>query len=124
MGFPEKCDECDLCRDGIFVVPAEGSVDADVMFVGRDPGYNENKERRPFIGEGGQFLRSLINQYFGGYDDIYITNLVKCNTPNNVGPTEQQVKTCFDTFLYEEILELQPRVILTLGLDATRKMFD
>lgn len=109
----KKCKDCILKRDGIFPVPGEGSLNANVMFVGRDPGETENALRRPFVGASGKFLREEIELNFSK-EDVYITNLVKCHTLNNFGPLEDQILTCFK-YLESEILEIMPRVIVALG---------
>jgi len=109
----KDCKECMLRRDGICPVPGEGDLDANVMFVGRDPGETENRFGRPFVGASGKFLREEIELNFAK-KDIFITNMVKCHTMNNMGPLEDQILSCFK-ILESEITSVLPNVIVALG---------
>ena len=57
MSELSECKRCELHDGDVHPVPGEGGVSASVMFVGRDPGANENVLGRPFVGAAGKFLR-------------------------------------------------------------------
>ena len=50
------CTRCALSRDRTHAVPGEGSLSADIMFIGEGPGYYEDRDGRPFVGPAGHLL--------------------------------------------------------------------
>ena len=54
------CTKCDLHKGRVKSVPGEGPSNAKVMFIGEGPGYNEDQQGRPFVGQAGQFLEDLL----------------------------------------------------------------
>ena len=57
---------------------ADGSPDADLMFVGEGPGYHEDQQGLPFVGAAGQLLNTLLGDVGIKREDVYIANVVKC----------------------------------------------
>ena len=110
---PENCRQCRLAREGINPVSGEGRKMAPVMFIGRDPGVQENTLGRPFVGPSGKFLRAELEHFFDD-SNYYITNLVKCHTKDNIGPTKNEMILCRG-FLMSEIEEVRPAYIVALG---------
>ena len=111
-----KCKLCiNLSRDH---VPAEGNPNADLMIIGRDPGRTEVEVRKPFVGPSGEILDYMLDEIGLDRTDVYITNLVKCHTPNNRGPHSEEVGNCTRTWLFDEIKTVDPKVVLFLGKDV------
>jgi len=84
------CPKCALSKTRTKAVPGEGPVDADIMFVGEGPGFHEDRQGRPFVGQAGRFLEELIGSIGLSRDQVYITNVVKYRPPNNREPTPQE----------------------------------
>ena len=107
---------CGITRINVVPIGGDGSGQINIMFVGRDPGNNENIQKVPFVGDAGKFIRMTINAVFGenGEDKVFITNLVKCHTENNIGPNELDVKHCAGN-LRREIARVRPAVVVALG---------
>lgn len=103
-----------LKSPGLNSVPGEGNPDAQVLFVGEAPGFNENEQRRPFVGQAGKLLRKTLaaNQMYEG--DVYITNIVKFRPPENRDPTPEEI-AFFQPFLDDQIKIIDPEFIVTLG---------
>tara|TARA_Y100000310_G_scaffold336735_1_gene422076 strand:- start:3770 stop:6145 length:2376 start_codon:yes stop_codon:yes gene_type:complete len=85
------------------------------MFIGEAPGYGEDKEGRPFIGPSGKLLDKLLE----GYSElrrpsVYVTNVVKHRPPGNRTPLITERRP-YLPYLYEEIRQVQPEVIVALG---------
>ena len=114
----EFAEVCSLSGNNIKFISGEGNNNADVMFVGRDPGNDENVQGRPFVGLAGNKLRMEIQHVFGSEDKVWITNLVKCHTPNNRGPTIDEITIC-RVYLHREIMKIKPKVIVALGKDVS-----
>ena len=71
------CRACELWEGATQAVVGEGARDADVMFVGEQPGDREDIEGHPFVGPAGRVLDTGLDQAGIPRDDVYITNVVK-----------------------------------------------
>jgi uracil-DNA glycosylase family 4 len=108
------CDRCDLHIGTTNGVPGEGPNDSEIMFVGEAPGFNEDKQGRPFVGAAGKFLEELLAVAGLQRGDVYITNVVKHRPPNNRDPLPAELTAC-RPYLELQIELINPRVIVTLG---------
>jgi uracil-DNA glycosylase family 4 len=103
------------------IVFGEGDPCARLMFVGEAPGEEEDKTGRPFVGRAGQLLDKMIVAMGLRRQDVYIANVLKTRPPNNATPTLEESRLCAP-YLYEQISIVDPEVIVTLGLPATRTL--
>jgi DNA polymerase len=92
------------------------------MFIGEAPGFNEDKQGRPFIGQAGQFLGELLASIGLERSSVFIANVVKCRPPNNRDPLPEEITAC-DHFLQTQIAAIQPKMIVTLGRFSMAKFF-
>ncbi len=99
---------------GINPVPGEGNPDADLMFIGEAPGFNENEQKRPFVGQAGKLLRKTLVLNGWKEDEVYITNIVKFRPPENRDPTPAEIEY-FKPYLDKQIEIIDPKIIVTLG---------
>jgi DNA polymerase len=109
-----ECGRCRLKKGCTNVVFGEGSAGAELMFVGEAPGREEDIQGRPFVGEAGKLLTSLINRMGFDREEAYITNVIKCRPPNNRDPQEDEIRQCLPV-LKKQIEIISPKVIMTLG---------
>lgn len=105
---------CPLSRTRTHAVPGEGRADARLMLIGEGPGYNEDKQGRPFIGAAGSFLNELLASAGFKREDVYITNVVKCRPPQNRDPMPEEIAAC-NGYLQRQMKLIGPKVIATLG---------
>ncbi len=96
------------------IVPGEGSPDAEIMFIGEAPGYNEAVQRRPFVGRSGQLFRQVLRDVGFAEKDVYISNIVKARPPDNRDPEPDEIKA-YQPYLNQEIEIIEPLLIATLG---------
>jgi len=96
------------------IVPGEGNQKAAIMFIGEAPGYYEHLQRRPFVGRSGQLLRRVMRQVGLVAENVYISNIVKVRPPDNRDPLPREI-LAFKPFLDEEILAINPSLVVTLG---------
>jgi DNA polymerase len=96
-------------------VPGEGPPDAKIVLIGEGPGYHEDRQGRPFVGQSGQFLDDLLAMAGLARAEVFIANVVKCRPPNNRDPEPGEVATCTETYLFRQIEAINPPVIVTLG---------
>ncbi|MDQ3008905.1 MAG: uracil-DNA glycosylase [bacterium] len=97
------------------IVPGEGNIDAEIMFIGEAPGQNEAIQRRPFVGRSGQLFRKTLQEAAGiAETEVYISNIVKVRPPENRDPSPSEI-LAYKPFLNQEIEIIRPQVIVTLG---------
>lgn len=117
------CRLCGLCQGRTQVVFGTGSPTAALMFVGEGPGFHEDRQGEPFVGQAGKLLTTLLGQIGLTRADVYIANVVKCRPPENRDPTEEEISAC-SPHLMQQIAIIRPRVICTLGRFATHLLAD
>lgn len=116
------CQECSLAKGRTRVVPGEGPAQIDVMFIGEAPGFNEDKQGRPFVGPAGQFLEELLAIAGLKRGQVYICNVIKCRPPNNRDPLPTEIASC-SHWLDSQINLLAPKIIVTLGRYSMARWF-
>ena len=117
------CTRCVLHQSRRQTVFGEGDPDAGLMIIGEGPGADEDRTGRPFVGRAGELLDKQIAAMGLTREAVYIANVVKCRPPNNRTPTADEARTCGD-YLHQQILTVQPRVILTVGGPAAKLLLD
>jgi DNA polymerase len=115
------CQRCRLSKGRRNIVFGEGSPDAEIMFIGEGPGREEDIQARPFVGDAGKVLTSLIRKMGLKREEVYIANIVKCRPPNNRDPEEDEKATC-SPFLEKQIEIIKPRIIIALGRIAAHTL--
>lgn len=116
------CPRCDLAATRTQVVFGQGDPDADLLLVGEGPGADEDRLGIPFIGRSGRLLSRLVEEEVGlTRDACYTTNVVKCRPPGNRNPRPDEVAACAP-WLDEQVALLAPRVVVTFGNFATRRL--
>jgi DNA polymerase len=108
------CRRCGLHRGRNHLVFGEGNPSAELMFIGEAPGREEDLQGRPFVGDAGRLLESLIRKMGFKRSEVYIANIVKCRPPMNRDPLPEEIGTCLP-FLQRQIEIISPRVIMSLG---------
>jgi uracil-DNA glycosylase len=115
------CTRCRLSETRTQVVFGVGNPDADLMFVGEAPGFHEDKQGFPFVGQAGKLLDSLLAGIGLERSDVYIANVLKCRPPGNRDPMPDEKETC-EPYLFRQIALIEPRMIATLGNHATKQL--
>lgn len=109
-----RCTRCPLYKTRTNAVPGEGSITADVMFVGEAPGVREDESGRPFVGRSGELLTSMLQEIGLSRDIVFITSILKSRPPKNRTPTQAEIGAC-RPFLERQIEIINPRIIVLLG---------
>jgi len=116
------CTDCPLSEGRTNAVPGEGPVDAEIMFIGEGPGYQEDRQGRPFVGPAGQFLEELLASIGMTRQNVFIANMIKCRPPQNRDPSPSEISTC-SKYLDRQIELIAPKIIVTLGRFALSRFF-
>ena len=125
------CTACDLYKIGTQTVFGEGAAGAEVMLVGEQPGDQEDRQGRPFVGPAGRLLDRALADAGIDRSRAFVTNAVKHFrwTPGGRGgkarihkkPTAEQVKAC-RPWLEAELAVVRPKVVVCLGATAAQAL--
>jgi uracil-DNA glycosylase family 4 len=113
------CTRCRLHEGRTQVVFGNGNANADLMFVGEAPGFHEDQQGIPFVGQAGKLLDRLLGGIGLTRADVFVANVLKCRPPGNRDPMPDEVEQC-EPYLFRQIELIQPRLIATLGNFATK----
>ena len=124
----ERCRECPIGEHATQAVPGEGPKHARLMFVGEQPGDQEDLQGRPFVGPAGMLLARALEQLGVPRDKVYITNAVKHFKFEWRGqrrihktPAQQEAAACLH-WLESEIELVDPGALVALGATAARQL--
>jgi uracil-DNA glycosylase family protein len=124
----KNCQGCDLWRNATQTVFGEGSEDAELMFVGEQPGDQEDKEGRPFVGPAGRMLDRALDEVGIDRSLVYVTNAVKHFKWQPRGkrrihqkPNWAELAAC-RPWLDVELEVVRPRVLVLLGATAAQAL--
>jgi DNA polymerase len=125
----ERCRRCDLWRQATQAVPGEGPAHARLLFVGEQPGDQEDLAGRPFVGPAGQMLDRALAEAGVPRAETYVTNAVKHFKHEPRGkrrihktPNGGEVQAC-RWWLDAERRLIRPRVVVALGGTAVGAVF-
>ena len=103
------------------MVPPRGPPSARLLLLGEAPGEAEDREGAPFVGPSGALLERILASVGLGWDDAYVTNLVKRRPPQNRDPTPEEV-AFFAPWAFEEVRLVQPDVVVGVGRHAAHAL--
>ena len=117
-----SCTDCPLHHGRTNGVPGEGPADAEIMFIGEGPGYQEDRQGRPFVGPAGKFLEGLLASIGMTRDQVFIANMVKCRPQENRDPLPPEIAAC-GKYLDRQVELINPVLIVTLGRFSLGRYF-
>jgi uracil-DNA glycosylase family protein len=122
----QSCKGCDLYKNATQTVFGEGPAHADVVFVGEQPGDQEDRQGAPFVGPAGRMLDKALVEAGISREQVYVTNAVKHfkwiwrgKRRLHQKPSIREVIAC-RPWLEAEIKALQPRVVVCMGATAAQ----
>jgi uracil-DNA glycosylase len=125
-----SCRGCDLWLNATQTVFGEGPRGADVMFVGEQPGDQEDIKGHPFVGPAGRLLDAALEEAGIDRSKVYVTNAVKhfkfvrkelTRRRLHKKPSAGEVRAC-NPWLQEEIRLVHPKMIVALGSTAAQAL--
>ena len=124
----ERCRECPIGDQATQAVPGEGLKHAKLMFVGEQPGDQEDLQGKPFVGPAGMLLNRALVELGIERRDAYVTNAVKHFKFELRGkrrihktPAQQEAAACLH-WLESEIALIDPAALIALGATAARQL--
>jgi uracil-DNA glycosylase family protein len=122
------CRGCDLFLSGAHTVFGEGPRQADLMFIGEQPGDQEDRAGHPFVGPAGRVLDEALEEVGIDRSRVYVTNAVKHFKFIERGkrrihnkPNTREIRAC-RPWLEKEINAVKPRTIVLLGASAAQAL--
>jgi DNA polymerase len=112
-----NCRKCRLWQGAKNAVIGEGPATAKIMLVGQNPGEEEDKASRPFIGRSGKFLNKVLAKNGIRREELFVTNIVKHLTPENRKPLPEEIVSCAP-YLVAQMESIKPKVVVLLGAVA------
>src|SRR5215813_14135786 len=114
-----NCQRCKLAPMRTNIVFGSGNPNAELMFVGEAPGFDEDQQGLPFVGRAGQLLTKIIESIDIKREDVYICNVLKCRPPDNRNPEPDEVMAC-NPFLKKQLATICPKIVCCLGTFAAQ----
>ena len=109
------CHLCALSKSRKNVIFGAGNLKARVMFIGDSPSVSEDETGVPFTGKSGELLAKMIeNVLLMPKEEVYVTTILKCKTPDNRVPTPEEVACC-KPYVMQQIQTIRPKIIVALG---------
>jgi DNA polymerase len=125
----QACRGCGLYRDATQAVFGEGPQSSSIVFIGEQPGDDEDRLGRPFVGPAGRLFDRALKEAGIDRSDVYITNTVKHFKFEERGkrrihkkPAASEVRAC-RPWLEAEIALVRPKIIVCLGATAAQAVF-
>jgi uracil-DNA glycosylase len=122
------CQACPLWQTGTQTVFGEGAANAQVVFVGEQPGDQEDKQGRPFVGPAGRVLDDALELAGIDRSTTYVTNAVKHFKWTARGkrrihakPNWSEIAACHP-WLQSELEAIEPAVVVCLGATAAQAL--
>jgi uracil-DNA glycosylase len=123
------CRGCSLYRGATQTVFGEGPATADVVMVGEQPGDQEDRQGRPFVGPAGKLLDRALGDAGIDRRKVFVTNVVKHFKFTTRGkrrihkrPSAEEVRAC-SPWLEAELDAVKPKALLALGATAGQDLF-
>jgi uracil-DNA glycosylase len=123
-----SCKGCDLYKNATQTVFGQGPAGANVMFVGEQPGDQEDRQGRPFVGPAGRLLNKALAEAGIPRDEVYVTNAVKHfkwiwrgKRRLHQKPSIRQVMAC-RPWLEAELEVVRPKIVVCLGATAAQSV--
>jgi uracil-DNA glycosylase len=124
------CTRCDLYKHATQTVFGEGPLDASIMFVGEQPGDQEDLAGRPFVGPAGQVFDEALEKAGIPRSEVYVTNAVKHFKFEQKGkkrihskPNAGEIEAC-RWWIDQERSLIRPPLTVALGATAARSVLD
>ena len=115
------CEKCALAKSRTNIVFSDGIPNPNIMLIGEAPGFNEDKQGKPFVGKAGQLLDKIFASVGLSRQNNYICNTIKCRPPENRNPLPEEKEACWE-YLKAQIDTIKPKIILLCGNVAVQSI--
>jgi DNA polymerase len=124
-----NCSACTICSKATAPVFGEGPVNADIVFVGEQPGLEEDIAGSPFVGPAGRLFMQALEEADIKREEVYLTNAVKAfkwkdqdGFKKHVNPSSFEISAC-RPWVKAELEMIRPKILVCLGASAAQSVF-
>jgi len=117
----QQCTKCKLQVTRSQAIFGSGNQNARLLVVGEAPKQDEDAQAEAFVGEAGDLLTAMLKAIDLPREEVYITNIVKCYSPDKRDPLTAEIEIC-NTYLRRQIELIQPKVIYAVGAMASQAL--
>ncbi len=124
-----NCSACTICSKATNPVFGEGPVNADIVFVGEQPGLEEDIAGSPFVGPAGRLFMQALHEADIKREEVYLTNAVKAfkwkdsdGFKKHVNPSSFEISAC-RPWVKAELEMIRPKILVCLGASAAQSIF-
>lgn len=124
-----NCSACTICSKATAPVFGEGPMNADIVFVGEQPGSEEDIAGSPFVGPTGRLFMEALAKADIQRSDVYLTNAVKAfkwkdqdGFRKHVNPSSFEISAC-RPWVKAELEMIRPKILVCLGASAAQSVF-
>ncbi len=117
----QYCSELTQCHSQKLF--GTGNPHADLMIISEAPNNDEHIQEQPFVGKAGTLLDNMLFAINIKRENTFITNIIKCQPPNNRDPHKDETQACA-TFLNAQIQHIKPKLILALGRTTAQNLLN
>jgi uracil-DNA glycosylase len=125
----QGCRGCELYKYATQAVFGEGPANARIMFIGEQPGDQEDRAGRPFVGPAGEVLNKALHEVGLDRAEVYVSNAVKHFAFEERGkrrihrtPRLSEITAC-RPWIEAELAQVQPEIVVCLGASAAKAVF-
>jgi DNA polymerase len=127
----QSCKGCDLYRNATQAVMGEGNLHARIVFVGEQPGDQEDRQGHPFVGPAGGILNRALEEAGIDRTETYVTNAVKHfkwkptygKRRIHQKPSTSEIQAC-KPWLLAELELIGPQIVVCMGATAVQSVFN
>jgi DNA polymerase len=115
--------DCHLKKTARSTVFSDGNPNSEIMMIGEAPGQEEDEQGKPFVGQSGRLLDSMLKAVGIARDEVYITNVVFWRPPGNRTPAGDEINLCMP-YVLKHISLIHPKLIVLLGGVAVKAILE
>ena len=124
-----NCSACSICSKATAPVMGEGPMNAEIVFVGEQPGVEEDIAGSPFVGPAGRLFMQALDEANIKREEVYLTNAVKAfkwkdqdGLKKHVNPSSFEISAC-RPWMKAELEIIKPKILVCLGASAAQSVF-
>ncbi len=119
----QQCEKCKLHSTRTQTIFGVGDQKASLLVIGEAPRQEEDAKGEVFVGEAGDLLTAMLKAIDLPRENVYITNIVKCYSPEKRDHLSEEIKICH-AYLRRQIELIQPKVIYAAGAMASQALLN
>ena len=118
-----QCSLCELCQTRTQSIVGSGSQQAEWLWITEAPSLQEDQQGLPMLGVAGDLFTEMLRAINLSREDVFITNIIKCMTPNNRAPHTNELQHC-NGYIQRQIQLIKPKIIIAVGHVAAQVLLN